>query len=296
MDLIKQYITQSITAASNNLRLNSQQIEVVALLREVIIRSDDLEGDIKRMKRVTEFSTLAIRLNEIYNYLAGRVDILKLSDQFKIHSGGLIKDLTNMLETVTPPLFKAAANKLNLLDKPKSTMGMSGSFSSDNNSVVNIDLSKRKSSDEILERQSESIKEKLIFDDEKEDDEILFQNYEKTVLEPIKPLDTFLKKISPDELYIDELDAFVKKINANAELSDKIGFEIIGNMHKIIANALLLIKVRNLMPGKDTIVSLRACLIVIVAVVKGKEVDITNYLNKAEEFGKRLKMIKVRNE
>ena len=32
MDLIKQYINQSITIASNNLRLNNQQIEVVALL------------------------------------------------------------------------------------------------------------------------------------------------------------------------------------------------------------------------------------------------------------------------
>jgi hypothetical protein len=29
---------------------------------------------------------------------------------------------------------------------------------------------------------------------------------------------------------------------------------------------------------------MRACLIVIVAVVRGKEVDITNYLNKAEDF------------
>ncbi len=296
MDLIKQYITQSITAASNNLRLSSQQIEVVALLREVIIKSTDLEGDIKRMKRVTEFSTLAIRLNEIYNYLVGRVDILKLSNQFKIHSSGLLKDLTNMLETVTPPLFKTAAEKLILLDRIKSGSGIDESFNINSNPIVNVDLSKRKSSDEILERQSESIKEKLILDDEKEEEEILFQNYEKTVLEPIKPLDSFLKKISPDELYIDELDEFVKKIKANALLSDKIGFEIIANMHKILAAALSLIKVRDLMPGKDTIDSLRACLIVIVAVVKGKEVDITNYLNKAEEFGKRLKMIKVRNE
>jgi len=32
--------------------------------------------------------------------------------------------------------------------------------------------------------------------------------------------------------------------------------------------------------------------IVIVAVVRGKEVDITNYLNKAEEFGKTLSQTK----
>jgi len=38
--------------------------------------------------------------------------------------------------------------------------------------------------------------------------------------------------------------------------------------------------------------SLRACLIVIVAVVRGKDVDINNYLNKAERFGNQLLKIK----
>ena len=63
-------------------------------------------------------------------------------------------------------------------------------------------------------------------------------------------------------------------------------------MHRIISRALLLIKNRELMPGKEVIESLRACLIVIVAVVRGKDVDINNYLNKAEEFGNRLATIK----
>jgi hypothetical protein len=49
------------------------------------------------------------------------------------------------------------------------------------------------------------------------------------------------------------------------------------------------------MPGREVIEALRACLIVIVAVVKGKEVDITNYLNKAEEFGKKIQSIKIKD-
>jgi hypothetical protein len=42
MDLIKQYINQSVNIAANNLRLNNQQIEVVALLKEVINKSENL--------------------------------------------------------------------------------------------------------------------------------------------------------------------------------------------------------------------------------------------------------------
>ena len=43
MDLIKHYIVQSITAASSNLRLNSQRIEVIAMLKEVILKSKDIQ-------------------------------------------------------------------------------------------------------------------------------------------------------------------------------------------------------------------------------------------------------------
>ena len=103
MELIKQYIVQSISAASNNLRLSTEKIEVVALLREIIVKSENLESDIRSMKKVTELSTLAIRLNDIYNYLTqGQIDLFKFSDKFKEHSQYLIKDLSHMLDMVNP--------------------------------------------------------------------------------------------------------------------------------------------------------------------------------------------------
>ncbi len=113
MDLAKQYIIQSLTAASNNLRLNSQQIEVVALLREAIQHSDDIANDILEMKKITQLSTFAIRLNEIHNFLTqGKVDFFKISEKFKEHSQYLIRDLNHLLETVNPDSFKAALKVL----------------------------------------------------------------------------------------------------------------------------------------------------------------------------------------
>jgi hypothetical protein len=58
-------------------------------------------------------------------------------------------------------------------------------------------------------------------------------------------------------------------------------------MHKIISLALDSISKGKLLVDKTIIESLRACLIVIVAVVKRKDVDITGYLNRAEDFGKK---------
>lgn len=281
MDLIKHYINQSITIAANNLRLNNQQIEVVALLKEAITKSDNLSDDLINMKRITELSTLAIRLNEIYNSLTqNQIDFLKISDQFKEHSRYLIKDLGHMLDISTPQTFKAAIEKLKgSIVFPKEE--------------IKIDLSKRVPDEEpFVQVTTDEIKEEIIFNEDfKNDDEEIIQNFEPTILSPIKPLDNILKKISNNEIDYEELIKYSKIMDENALLSRKIGFEILSGMHRIISKALILIKNRELMPGKDVIESLRACLIVIVAVVRGKDVDINNYLNKAEEFGNKLATI-----
>ncbi|HRP94557.1 MAG TPA: hypothetical protein PLH53_16805, partial [Ignavibacteriaceae bacterium] len=222
-----------------------------------------------------------IRLNEIYNSLTqNQIDFLKISDQFKEHSRYLIKDLGRMLDISTPQTFKAAIEKLKgSIVFPKEE--------------IKIDLSKRVPDDEpFVQVNSDDIKEEIIFNEDfKNDDEELIQNFEPTILNPIKPLDNVLKKISNNEIDYEELIKYSKIMDENADLSRKIGFEILSGMHRIISKALILIKNRELMPGKDVIESLRACLIVIVAVVRGKDVDINNYLNKAEEFGNKLATI-----
>jgi len=281
MDLIKQYITQSITIAANNLRLNNQQIEVVALLKQTISKSENLSDDLINMKKITELSLLAIRLNEIYNSLTQNpIDLLKISDQFKEHSRYLIKDLGHMLDITTPAVFKTAIEKLNgAIVFPKEE--------------IKIDLSKRiPEEDPFIKSETEEIKETIIFSEDIEnEDEELIQKFEPTILGPIKPLDNVLKKISNNEIDYEELIKYAQIMDDNAALSRKIGFEILSGMHRIVSKALILIKNRELMPGKEVIENLRACLIVIVAVVRGKDVDINSYLNKAEEFGNKLATI-----
>jgi hypothetical protein len=283
MNLAKQYIIQSVTNAANSLRLSTQKIEVVGLLKELISRSQDLESDIRNMKKITQFSTLAIRLNEIYNYLTQtQVDMNRISEKFKEHSQYLIKDLNNMLESVNPVNFREAVDAL--YEGNKTTGG----------EEINVDLSKRDAEEISFDSgERENVKEKIIMDEEKEDD-VFFQNYESTVLKPIKPLDSMLKSLAEGKADENDITSFADTLSHNAEVSDRAGFEIIANMHKIVAKALRLIKNKELNPDKEAIESMRACLIVIVAVVRGKEVDITTYLNRAEEFGERIETLTIK--
>lgn len=285
MEFIKQYITQSISAAANSLRLSTHQIEIVALLKDAIIKSDNLGNDLIKMKKITELSTLAIKLTEIYNFLnQNTIDFFKISDQFKDHSRNLIKDLNHLLDTTTPLSFKNALEKLNPKEEQLRT---------ELPEEIKVDLSKRKVDDEIfLKPETEKIKEKIILDDENDNEELFIQNFETNILKPVKPLDQMLKNLAKDDFDYEEISSFIKVMSDNGRLSKKIGFEIISDMHETIAQTLTLIKNRKLMPGKEIIEGLRACLIVIVAVVKGKEVDITNYLNRADELQQKISKIK----
>ncbi len=186
-----------------------------------------------------------------------------------------------MLDITTPVVFKTVIEKLNsTIVFPKEE--------------IKIDLSKRiPDEDTFIKSETEEIKEAIIFSDDLEnEDEEIIQKFEPTILGPIKPLDNLLKKISNNDIDYEELIKFAQIMEDNSVLSRKIGFEILSGMHRIVSKALILIKNRELMPGKEVIENFRACLIVIVAVVRGKDVNINNYLNKAEEFGNKLASIK----
>ena len=297
MDLIKQYIVQSISVAANNLRLSTEKIEVVALLRDAIVKSEDVESDIREMKKITELSTLAIRLNEILSYLTQpQLDFLKFSEKFKEHSQFLIKDLSHLLEIVGPPEFKKALEKLTgkNIEKELTDQNDDDSNKGKDDQIIEVPLKEKSNLGNILKPETDILKEKLILEDDKDTEDLLFQNYESEILKPIKSIDKILKQLSRNEIDPEAILKFAKIMNKNGEISDKIGFEIIANMHKIISKSLLLIRARELMPGKEIVESIRSCLIVIVAVVKGKEVDITNYLNRAEEFGSSIQSIKLK--
>lgn len=286
MDIIKQYMIQCVTTASNNLRLNAQKIEIVAMLRDVIVKSNDLESDIRNMKKITELSTLAIRFTEIHAYLIQpQIDLFKLSDKIKEHSALLIRDISHMLDIVSPASFKTTIEKL----KPVIAVE---EIRPDENASIKVDLSKRvPDPDVFVKSENDKMKEKIILEEDNEkDDDIFFQNYETEILKPIKNVDALLKLIASNEASREEIVNLAMIMKTNGDLSAKIGFDIIANMHRILSSAFTLLDSGELVPKADVIESMRACLIVIVAVVKGKEVDITNYLNRAEEFGRRIQI------
>jgi hypothetical protein len=269
MDLVKVYLIQSITTAANNLRLNAQQIEVVGLLRETVVNSKDLGAELLLMKKTTELSKLAIRLSEIHSFLTqGKVDFVKISEQFREHSRYLIRDLNQFLENVSPKIYKDAFNKIN----------------NNHSTPLDVELVDRSNlAGEIMVANVSNADENLM--EEKKINPKQAIDFEKKILSPIKSLDDLLKNIPSGNVNKKELINYSELMKEHSALASSQGFNVIAKMHEIIALALSALINDKLFADKTVIESLRACLIVIVAVVKRKDVDITGYLNRAEEFG-----------
>ena len=156
MDLIKQYIVQCISTASNNLRLSSEKIEVVAILKEHISKCQSVEKNIQVMKKMTAFSKFAIKLDEIYKFVANsKIDFLKISDKFKEHSHYLIRDLNNMLDVVTPQDMKSYIAELNtqIINVPLSTPTTAS------RQLENIELNREEVKDENTPEEVKAVKE-----------------------------------------------------------------------------------------------------------------------------------------
>lgn len=301
MDLVKQYIIQCVQTAANNLRLSSEKIEVVALLKEHFADSDSLEEEILQMKKITEFSKFAIKLGEIHNYIAKeKIDFLKLSDQFKLHISALVRELNYLLDVITPTIFhqKMEIIEINLAEKSN----IKSPEILEVESAVESKMAENETLDDELFDPDEDfdsgfvvvkkdVKPEPVQQNVKIDErEISEEEFEKLVVTPIKQLDSILEQVSREEKSTDELENFIEIFEKNYELSKEFSTEIVVRMHKIFLHSLKLFKEKELLPVIPVIEGMRACLIVIVALVRGKEVDISYYQSMAEEFWKKINL------
>lgn len=310
MKIENKYIVQAIVVAANNLRLSSEKIEVVSILKHHLSECKDISAEITEMKKITEMSRLAIKLGQLFTYInSDRIDFLELSSKFKEQSQSFVLELSNMLDNVNPASFreiikrtsyeefdidlKADENRSKVFDD----FEISSADTETNDEEIELNnfevVEEEKLEEKITEAEEE--KEKFIMDELNDDDESSdfdFENYEESILEPIKKLENLLKEMSEGNIDQNELLNYEGLMITNAKHSSEIGFDIIANMHKIVAYTFKRIRLGKLEVTTEIIEAIRACLIVIVAVVRGKDVDITNYLKRAEEFGNYILTIK----
>ncbi len=281
MEIYKQYITQAIVVAANSLKLTSEKIELVTLLKLFIEDSISLQEDILALKKNTDLSKIGIKIDHLYKFInQEKIDFNRISDKFKEHSSGLITELDHLLTNMSPLAFIAFSEK-NKRDRDAEVNQIleQAEISSYSLGYENLDKDKH---------ETDRLKEHIILAEVEKDNKFKFEDFERRVLQPVNELDSLLKRLSKQEFTDEELEYFAGIIDQNELLCNEGGFEMVAQMHKIFSLSLNLIKDKKMFPVAPVIEGMRACLIVIVAVVRNKDVDITDYLTRAESFGDKI--------
>lgn len=272
MNFIKEYIIQSIVCASNNLRLSTEKIEIVTLIKQSIEKEEDISLFIYLMKQKTEFSKLAVKLDSLHKYISiDKTDFLKVSEIFKEHCHFITQELGLLLDILSTSSTKKLLEELSI---SKQTFLKPGK-----KEVVDLDSSKKNAAGKNDEK---------LLEDKNDKEEFNFEDFEKKILKPIRKFDEILNKLPALNYTEKAINEVADLVKLNADLATNVGFDIIGEMHHTFFKALKLIQNRKIPATKETVESMRACLIVIVAVVRRKDVDISKYLKKAEIFGRSL--------
>lgn len=289
-DLPKEYLIQCIKAASNNLRIGQDKIETLSIIKHLIINSKNIEEDLIKWKSIPEAAGLANRLNELYYFISrGNVDFGKLSDTFRAHSHYLVKDLGFFLDKITSSeLTKRIADLENGLISIANVSEETRTEKKEiKNKASDLKLNEGLDTEKIVEEE----KERIILNVENEN-ESFFDLFEREIISSIKTFNALLDKLSLQEkVKKEEFETLIKIAYRNAKQAQTLGFELIANMHRIFAKSLALTYEGKLQLDKQILSSMRACLIVIAAVIRSKEVDIKQYLQKAEELGKKINML-----
>jgi len=287
MNIKNQYIIQAIILAANNLRLSSEKIEIISLLKEYLSKADDVSEEISKMKKVTELSKFGIKLGQLYSYISSStIDFMKITDMFKEQSHMLVIELSNLLDSVTPSRFREIISEINEEDT-----SIDVHLKETNADILETVENKEISFEDELKKNEELKKEIVYSDAEEEKTEFEFEEFEKKIVESIKTIDALLKKIESMDFSKEDLLNGRELISENKTLSYRIGLEIITEMHTAVESAFNFIISGKLLPDENVIENIRACLVVIVAVVRNKDVDISNYLKRANNFTKELEKI-----
>ncbi len=271
----REYLYQAINQAANHLKLSAEKIEMVGLLREEIHGTSDIEAFVTQMKKVTDAAKLALKFSDIINYLNNnKIEYSNISEKFKQHSFNLVKELSIVLDSMSLSAFRG------IIARIKENMPAPVAYTS-NPKDGNNDT-------------AELQKENFILQDVSEQEPLNFYKFEEIVTKPISSLDSLLKRILQEDYKSEEILYFANVMKKNWSVSKNFDSQIISNMHEIVSKSLFLISNDALTPNKEIVDALRACLIVIVALIKNKEIDISVYLRKSEELGNSIKTIKVK--
>ncbi len=299
MDFVKNYMISALTEASKKLRLNAEKVEILHWLEEWVGKRESLGEDIAILKRITETSRLAIRLQDINNYLNfEKIDYKKFSEKFLEHCNYLVSDLDFLLHNVNQATIRKILERVETIkeykaDYPNIHLKIELDQASEKSESVYQSPEKRRSLklDNLIEQELP-----LVYNEAPEINKRSLIEHERDFLYgPIKDLEELIQRMKKEDFRSSEVFKFSDLFTERANFCRKKGLEDLTICYENIANGLRQIYNKEMPVTRDVIELFRAAMIVVVTEIRGLQHDITEYRLRNQLFTQTLKVYKKEN-
>ncbi len=296
MDFVKNYMISALSEASKKLRLNPEKVEVLHRVEEWIGKRENLGEDIAILKRITETSRLAIRLQDINNYLNfEKIDYKKFSEKFLEHCNFLVTDLEFLLLNVNQSTIRKILERVETIkdykaEYPNLHIKIELDQTNEIGPSAYTHAGKRRSMkiDPVVEPELPLVhteparigKRALI---EKEKD---------FLYGPIKDLEELIRRMGKEDFRSSEVFKFSDIFSERVKFCKKNGLDELLPAYENITMALRYIYNKEMHVSRDVIELFRAAMIVIVSEVRGLQHDIAEYKLRNQIFTETLKVYK----
>jgi hypothetical protein len=119
----------------------------------------------------------------------------------------------------------------------------------------------------------------------------LFLDFEKLILENILKVDEFLNKALKKDFIEDEILKLINEANKCFQIAHELNYEFISELIKVYWLSLVAIRDNKIVVNKLDADLIRSTLIVLVSLIKGREIDLEPFLKKHNSLKEKLQQL-----
>ncbi len=124
-----------------------------------------------------------------------------------------------------------------------------------------------------------------------ESNDNLYLDFERLVLDNILEVDEFLSKILTEQVDSEQSLKLIQKAYKSYQLAQELNFDLISELIKVYWLSLVAIRDNKLKPNKEISELIRSTLIILVSLLKQRDVDLEPFIQKHNQLKEKLKFL-----
>ncbi|MFN4111990.1 MAG: hypothetical protein ACK4G1_06910 [Ignavibacteria bacterium] len=125
----------------------------------------------------------------------------------------------------------------------------------------------------------------------KEENNNLYLDFEKLILDNILEVDEFLNQVLNQKFDDEQILKLIQKAYRSLQLAEELNFTLISELIKVYWLSLVAIRDNNMRPDKFTAELIRSTLIILVTLIKQRDIDLEPFMQKHNQLKEELKKL-----